>query len=256
MRGKGSLFSYLNFGLFDLFAGHKEQVRNIQPTGLKTRVYFMSFDEQQHGLPMNLQFFAEQNEGSNGAPDNEPDQTSESKNESDKAQDNQPKTFTQDEVNKIISQRLERQKEQLKAKEDEAKKLSRMNAEQKASYELEKANKRADDAAAKLARYEMRDSAKQMLADGGFTVSDNALLDLVVTDNAESTQINVETLLKAVEAIREDTRTKLLAGKTPKVGGKEIKPVSAKDLIKMSTAERVKFQRENPAEYARILGGN
>ncbi|MCF0118354.1 MAG: DUF4355 domain-containing protein [Limosilactobacillus mucosae] len=216
----------------------------------------MSFDEQQHGLPMNLQFFAEQNEGSNGAPDNEPDQTSESKNESDKAQDNQPKTFTQDEVNKIISQRLERQKEQLKAKEDEAKKLSRMNAEQKASYELEKANKRADDAAAKLARYEMRDSAKQMLADGGFTVSDNALLDLVVTDNAESTQINVETLLKAVEAIREDTRTKLLAGKTPKVGGKEIKPVSAKDLIKMSTAERVKFQRENPAEYARILGGN
>ena len=66
----------------------------------------MSFDEQQHGLPMNLQFFAEQNEGSNGAPDNEPDQTSESKNESDKAQDNQPKTFTQDEVNKIISQRL------------------------------------------------------------------------------------------------------------------------------------------------------
>lgn len=216
----------------------------------------MSFDEQQHGLPMNLQFFAEQNEGSNGAPDNEPDQTSESKNESDKAQDNQPKTFTQDEVNKIISQRLERQKEQLKAKEDEAKKLSRMNAEQKANYELEKANKRAEDATAKLARYEMRDSAKQMLADGGFTVSDNALLDLVVTDNAETTQVNVETLLKAVEAIREDTRTKLLAGKTPKVGGKEIKPVSAKDLINMSTAERVKFQRENPAEYARILGGN
>ena len=215
----------------------------------------MSFDEQQHGLPMNLQFFAEQGEGSNGAPDNEPDQTSESKNESDKAQDNQPKTFTQDEVNKIVSQRLERQKEQLKAKEDEAKKLSRMNAEQKANYELEKANKRAEEAAAKLARYEMRDSAKQMLADGGFNNADNNLLDLVVTDTAESTQANANVLLTAIEAIREDERNKLLAGKTPRVSGKKVKPLTPNDLIKLKPADRIKFQRENPDEYVKILGG-
>lgn len=207
-----------------------------------------------HSLPMMLQFFAEQgDEGSDGAPNTESEQPNDSE---EKQGEQQAKTFTQDEVNKIVSQRLERQKEQLKAKEDEAKKLSRMNAEQKANYELEKANKRAEEAAAKLARYEMRDSAKQMLADGGFNNADNSLLDLVVTDTAESTQANVNVLLTAIEAIREDERNKLLAGKTPKVGGKEIKPVSAQDLVKMSTAERVKFQRENPAEYARILGGN
>lgn len=207
-----------------------------------------------HSLPMMLQFFAEQgNEGSDGAPNTESEQPNDS---GEKQSEQQAKTFTQDEVNKIVSQRLERQKEQLKAKEDEAKKLSRMNAEQKANYELEKANKRAEEAAAKLARYEMRDSAKQMLADGGFNNADNSLLDLVVTDTAESTQENVNVLLTAIEAIREDERNKLLAGKTPTLGGKEIKPVSAQELIKMSTAERVKFQRENPAEYARILGGN
>lgn len=207
-----------------------------------------------HSLPMMLQFFAEQGgEGSDGAPNTESEQPNEGE---EKQGEQQAKTFTQDEVNKIVSQRLERQKEQLKAKEDEAKKLSRMNAEQKANYELEKANKRAEEAAAKLARYEMRDSAKQMLADGGFNNADNGLLDLVVTDTAESTQANVNVLLTAIEAIREDERNKLLAGKTPKVGGKEIKPVSAQELLKMSTAERVKFQRENPAEYARILGGN
>lgn len=207
-----------------------------------------------HSLPMMLQFFAEQgNEGSGGAPNTESEQPNDS---GEKQSEQQAKTFTQDEVNKIVSQRLERQKEQLKAKEDEAKKLSRMNAEQKANYELEKANKRAEEAAAKLARYEMRDSAKQMLADGGFSNADNSLLDLVVTDTAESTQENVNVLLTAIEAIREDERNKLLAGKTPTLGGKEIKPVSAQELVKMSTAERVKFQRENPAEYARILGGN
>ena len=207
-----------------------------------------------HSLPMMLQFFAEQgSEGSDGAPNTESEQPNDSEEKQD---EQQAKTFTQDEVNKIVSQRLERQKEQLKAKEDEAKKLSRMNAEQKANYELEKANKRAEEAAAKLARYEMRDSAKQMLADGGFNNADNGLLDLVVTDTAESTQANVNVLLTAIEAIREDERNKLLAGKTPKVGGKEIKPVSPPELLKMSTAERVKFQRENPAEYARILGGN
>lgn len=206
-----------------------------------------------HSLPMMLQFFAEQSgEGSDGAPNTEPEQPNDSE---EKQGEQQAKTFTQDEVNKIVSQRLERQKEQLKAKEDEAKKLSRMNAEQKANYELEKANKRADDAAAKLARYEMRDSAKQMLADGGFMTADNNLLNLVVTDTAESTQANVNVLLTAIEAIREDERNKLLAGKTPRVSGKKVKPLTPNDLIKLKPADRIKFQRENPDEYVKILGG-
>lgn len=207
-----------------------------------------------HSLPMMLQFFAEQQggEGSDGAPNTESEQ---SDNGEEKQGDQQAKTFTQDEVNKIVSQRLERQKEQLKAKEDEAKKLSRMNAEQKANYELEKANKRAEEAAAKLARYEMRDSAKQMLADGGFSNADNGLLDLVVTDTAESTQANVNVLLTAIEAIREDERNKLLAGKTPRVSGKKVKPLTPNDLIKLKPADRIKFQRENPDEYVKILGG-
>lgn len=206
-----------------------------------------------HSLPMMLQFFAEQSgEGSDGAPNIEPEQPSDSE---EKQGEQQAKTFTQDEVNKIVSQRLERQKEQLKAKEDEAKKLSRMNAEQKANYELEKANKRAEEAAAKLARYEMRDSAKQMLADGGFNNTDNGLLDLVVTDTAESTQANVNVLLTAIEAIREDERNKLLAGKTPRVSGKKVKPLTPNDLIKLKPADRIKFQRENPDEYVKILGG-
>lgn len=206
-----------------------------------------------HSLPMMLQFFAEQSgEGSDGAPNIEPEQPSDSE---EKQGEQQAKTFTQDEVNKIVSQRLERQKEQLKAKEDEAKKLSRMNAEQKANYELEKANKRAEEAAAKLARYEMRDSAKQMLADGGFNNADNGLLDLVVTDTAESTQANVNVLLTAIEAIREDERNKLLAGKTPRVSGKKVKPLTPNDLIKLKPVDRIKFQRENPDEYVKILGG-
>lgn len=206
-----------------------------------------------HSLPMMLQFFAEQSgEGSDGAPNTEPEQPNDSE---EKQGEQQAKTFTQDEVNKIVSQRLERQKEQLKAKEDEAKKLSRMNAEQKANYELEKANKRAKEATAKLARYEMRDSAKQMLADGGFNNADNNLLDLVVTDTAESTQANVNVLLTAIEAIREDERNKLLAGKTPRVSGKKVKPLTPNDLIKLKPADRIEFQRENPDEYVKILGG-
>lgn len=206
-----------------------------------------------HSLPMMLQFFTEQGgEGSDGAPNTESEQPNEGE---EKQGEQQAKTFTQDEVNKIVSQRLERQKEQLKAKEDEAKKLSRMNAEQKANYELEKANKRAEEAAAKLARYEMRDSAKQMLADGGFNNADNGLLDLVVTDTAESTQANVNVLLTAIEAIREDERNKLLAGKTPQVSGKKVKPLTPNDLIKLKPADRIKFQRENPDEYVKILGG-
>ncbi|MBP5361864.1 MAG: DUF4355 domain-containing protein, partial [Ruminococcus sp.] len=48
------------------------------------------------------------------------------------------KTFTQEEVDKMISERLARQQKKFDAAQEEAAKLAKMNAEQKAEYAAKK----------------------------------------------------------------------------------------------------------------------
>lgn len=129
------------------------------------------------------------------------------------------KTFTQDQVEKIITKRLERERknqaEELDKARDEATKLAKMNADQKKDYELEKALKSAKESQAKLALYEMRDTARQMLNDNDLALSDEQL-DLVVTDDAETTKKNVETLAAIAKEIREGIRSEFRKGATPR----------------------------------------
>lgn len=52
------------------------------------------------------------------------------------------KTFTQEEVEKIVTSRLAREKKKAEEKQEAAAKLTKMNAEDKAKYEIEKKEKK------------------------------------------------------------------------------------------------------------------
>ena len=134
-------------------------------------------------------------------PDNDPEKQPE-------------KTFTQDEVNKIISDRLAREK----AKQEEADKLKKMNADEKKDYELEKVKSEADQAKAELAKYRMRDEARNLLSEAGVQITDSDI-DLVVTAEAESTQANVKALTDLIKRVQDSTRKDLLKGNTPRNSG-------------------------------------
>ncbi|MGY0267279.1 DUF4355 domain-containing protein [Limosilactobacillus fermentum] len=134
-------------------------------------------------------------------PDNDPEKQPE-------------KTFTQDEVNKIISDRLAREK----AKQEEADKLKKMNADEKKDYELEKVKSEADQAKAELAKYRMRDEARNLLAEAGVQITDSDI-DLVVTAEAESTKANVKALTDLIKRVQDSTRKDLLKGNTPRNSG-------------------------------------
>ncbi len=121
------------------------------------------------------------------------------------------KTFTQDEVNKIISDRLAREK----AKQEEAEKLKKMNQDEKKDYELEKVKNEANQAKAELATYKMRDEARNLLSEAGVQITDSDI-DLVVTSEAESTQANVKALTDLIKRVQDSTRKELLKGKTPR----------------------------------------
>ncbi|WP_314737077.1 DUF4355 domain-containing protein [Limosilactobacillus urinaemulieris] len=203
-------------------------------------------------LPMNLQFFAEGSPApETGAPTGAEATNTE---QPEQPQEGSQRTFTQAEVDKMVKKRMARydrdHQNEVESAKNEAVKLAKMNKDQKKDYELQQAQQQAQDAEAKLARYELRDAARKQLIDAGYTPTDDDI-DLIVTDKAESTQANAKALLNMVERIKESVRNDLLKGKTPAGSGMPVK--KQKSLNEMSLMERVKLRQEDPKQYQDLV---
>lgn len=206
-------------------------------------------------LPMNLQFFAEGSPAPEaGAPAGAETTDTE---QPEQPQDGPQKTFTQEEVDKMVQKRMARydrdhQKEVDDAR-NEATRLAKMNKDQQKDYKLQQAEKDRQEALSKLARYEMQDVARQQLIDGGYANPTKEDIDLIVTDNADTTKANGEAFLKAVERIRQSVRDELLQGNTPQLSGTQIKVPKTSDVNKMSYQELAALKQNNPQAYSQII---
>ncbi len=207
-------------------------------------------------FPMNLQFFAENpaagadDASDTGAPD-EAESIAQGETNSDTEQ---PKTFTQEEVDKMVQKRMARYDRDHKKEIDEAKseavKYAKMNKDEKQKHDLEKAQADAKKAREDLARYQLRDVTRQAIVDGGYTPTDEDL-DMIVAGDAETTQSNTQAFLSMVERIRSSVRDDLLKGNTPKGGGMPVK--KQKSLNEMSLMERVQLRNEDPKAYQDLV---
>lgn len=166
------------------------------------------------------------------------------------------KTFTQEQVNAMIKERLAREQKRSEAEKAEVKKLAKMNADQKQQYELEKAQNEAKEAQAQLAKYEMQGQARKMFSDSGIDPTDEDL-SLIVTADAEETQQNANQLIGLIARVREDERTKLLKGETPKAGGAKLPTqVSQDEFNRMNMTEKVKLHADDPELFKKLTGGH
>ena len=140
----------------------------------------------------------------------------------------QPKTFTQEEVDKIIADRLARQAKQsekkftqkevddlISEKLSEAEKLAKMNAEQKAKYEQEKHEKELADREAALTKRELTATAKEVFTEKGLPAE---LADIVDTTSAENCTASIETIEKAFSAAVQKAVNDRLKSNPPKTG--------------------------------------
>ena len=132
------------------------------------------------------------------------------------------KKYTDAEVDEIVKSRLaraakEQQKavEEAKAKEKEAAKLEKMDAQQKAEYQLSEANKKIAEYERKETLAEMTKTARKMLSDKNISVSDDVLAMLVNT-NAEETKAAIEGFAKAFDSAVEAKVKERLKGAPPK----------------------------------------
>jgi hypothetical protein len=175
----------------------------------------------------NLQMFADDQPAENTAPG-----TAENNNQNKAAADTgkekpaEPeKKYTDDDVDRIVKNRLAREREQAKKEKEEAEKLAEMNAQQKAEYKAQQLEKELAEYKRKDALSEMSKVARKMLTEENINISDD-LLSMMVTTDAQQTKQNVDTFAKMYKESVEAAVKARLKGETPRAGSGASTPVS------------------------------
>lgn len=184
-----------------------------------------------------LQFFAEDGE----SKDNTADTTTTTDNTA--TDDPKEKTYTQAEVTDLIEKRLIREREKQKKAASEAEKLAKMSAQEQAEYQRDEYQKELEELKAKLARADIKETARAMLAADDISISDD-LISAIITDNAETTQQAIKGFSAAFkEAVKNEVANRL-KGNEPKASTQS-NITKAEILAVKDPIERQKLIREH-----------
>lgn len=168
------------------------------------------------------------------------------------------KTFTQEELDAIVQKEKGKAKraaeKEYKAKMDEAEKLRKMNAEQKAAYEAKKQADYIAELEAKINRSGLEKEASKMLSEAGIVTSDE-ILSFVVKDNAEETQEAVTNFTNLVNNLADKKVSEMLKGKTPrKVEQSTAGAITKEQFDRMGYKSRNELQQSDPELYEKLKG--
>lgn len=168
------------------------------------------------------------------------------------------KTFTQAELDAIIQKEKAKAKrsaeKEYKAKMDEAEKLRKMNADEKAEYEAKKQAAYIAELEAKINRSGLEKEASKMLSEAGIVAGDE-ILAFVVKDSAESTQEAVNGFAELVNQLADNKVKEMLKGKTPrKVEQSTTGAITKEQFDRMGYKDRNELLQSNPELYAQLKG--
>lgn len=171
----------------------------------------MNINELLVKLP--IQFFA-------GETD-EQDNSTEQAEQVEQADDNDTQTaekdeklLSQSEVNEIVQNRVNRILAEKEKEVAEAKKLAKMNADEKAEYERKKLADENESLKLRLQRVELAKETRNMLTGAGIKVNDK-LVESLTGNDAESTKQFVEQYIELFKESVEDAVKTQLAGNVP-----------------------------------------
>lgn len=184
-------------------------------------------------IPMNLrnlQLFAEEGEDSSNAATDGNQEPAEPKMPEEQPKDE--KKYTDAEVDEIISKKYAKWQAKQEKEQNEAKKLAKMNADEKKDYQLKKREQELADREQAIARKELTAEAKSMLSERDLPVELVAVVDL---SSADSVTESINTIQKAwSEAVQKGVSERLKGGapmKSATQGADEI-PKWKKDFLK------------------------
>lgn len=149
-----------------------------------------------------------------------------------KSKETQGRTFTRADVSKMLAAERAKWDKEQEAKESEAKKLAKMNADEKKDYQLKQREQELADREVEIARKELTAEAKSMLSERDLPVELVAVVDL---SSADSVTESINTVQKAwSEAVQKGVSERLKGGapmKSATQGADEI-PKWKKDFLK------------------------
>lgn len=173
-------------------------------------------------------------------------------------QETTEKTFTQAELDAIIQKEKAKAKrsaeKEYQAKIDEAERLRKMNADEKAEYEAKKKDTYIAELEAKINRSGLEKEASKMLSEAGIVAGDE-ILAFVVKDSAESTQEAVNGFTELVNQLADNKVKEMLKGKTPrKVEQSTAGAITKEQFDRMGYKDRNELLQSNPELYAQLKG--
>lgn len=164
------------------------------------------------------------------------------------------KTYTQEEVMKLIQAESDRRTNQAlaKQKKEYEKKLSLSSLDEQQRKEAE-AQMRIEELQNQLAQFQLEKNKSELKSVLASRNLDVRFADIInITDDLEESQANIETLDKLFKAAVKAEVEKRLAGNTPKGNGYSTTEITKESAKKMSLAELAKLKQTNPELYARI----
>ena len=162
------------------------------------------------------------------------------------------KKYTDADVNEIVEEKLAKAKKAQEKAVQEAEKLAKMNAQEKAEHERDQLQTELEELKKKDTLSEMSKVARKMLSDEGINVSD-VLLTKIVSEDAEETKGSVDDFISMFnEAVDSAVKNKLKSS-TPKSGATAPKSTLTKEQIMAvkDDTERKKLIAQNPELFIR-----
>ena len=173
-------------------------------------------------FPLDIQLFADDNSGDGSG--NDDDQGTGQDNQDSGEGGQETKTFTQEELDKIVQGRIAKERKawekHLEDEKTEAQKLETMSEKEKKKYQEEKRIKELDDREAAITRRELTAQAKVQLADKGIPTELAEILNLT---DADSCKKSIETVEKAFQTAVQRAVEERIKGREPMKKAKDAK---------------------------------
>jgi membrane protein involved in colicin uptake len=168
------------------------------------------------------------------------------------------KTYTEEEVNRLLQAEVDRrisaamkkaQEKQAQAVA-EAQKLAKMSAQEQYEYQLQQKEKELNERAAQLAILENKTEASKILAQKGLSLD---LVDFVVAEDAETMMANIKALEEAFKASVKAEVEKRLNSTNPKKNLGSADTLTKADFLKKPISFQQAFYNQNPELYQKLM---
>lgn len=148
------------------------------------------------------------------------------------------KKYTVKEVDELIKRKKAEWEKTRQKEDDEAKKLSKMNAQEKSEYKQQQLEKRIQELEDEKTLSAMRDEARKQLSEKGINISDE-LLAFMVSKDAKETKEAVDSFAELFNAAVNEAVKGKARQTTPKEGGGFSGGKSSLDIGKMAREARI-----------------